>query len=101
MGATQKAQSWPDRAVAVEEGDGRGAGRVDRGVADRDGDEVAEQQPEPDGERGEALGGVVLGRAEDDVDEEGGDERLDDEHAAEARSRRGSARRSRWPRGCR
>src|SRR5689334_8102154 len=38
----------PDRAVAVEEGDGGGAGRIDRGVADRDGDEVGDEEAEPD-----------------------------------------------------
>src|SRR3954452_4965426 len=46
--------------VAVEEGDGGRAGRVDRGVADRDRDEVREEQAEADRERGEAPGGVVL-----------------------------------------
>ncbi len=74
------------------------AGGVDRGVGDRDADEVDEREAEADGDGGEALGGALVGGAEDDEQEEGGEDDLDDEAGDERVAARGSGRRSRWRR---
>src|SRR6478609_8392915 len=65
-----------DRPVAVEERDAGGAGRVDRGVRDRDRDEVDEGEHQADGDRGEALRRTGVRGAEDDVEEHRGEQHL-------------------------
>ena len=69
-----------DRAVSVEERHAGGAGGVDRGVRDRDGDEVDEGEHQADGDRREALRCPCVGRTEDDVEEHRGEQHLGDEH---------------------
>src|SRR5690606_1645356 len=54
------------RTVTVEERHTGRARRVDRGVGDRDGDQVDQREREPDRQPGKPLGGAVLGGAEDD-----------------------------------
>lgn len=73
----------PRSPVAVEERDGRGAGRVDRGVRDRDGDEVDEGQAQADGQGREPHGRVVVGHAKDDVDEKHRQQDLRAQHGHE------------------
>ncbi len=69
---------------AADEDRGAGAaGGVDRGVGDRDADEVDQREAEADGDGSEAFGGALVGGAEDDEEEEGGEEHLDEEAGEE------------------
>src|SRR5258705_11317907 len=68
-----------ERPAAGEDCGAGAAGGVDRGVGDRDADEVDQREAEADGDGGEAFGCALVGGAEDDEKEEGGQEHLDEE----------------------
>jgi len=63
----------------VDEESGAGAaGWVDRGVGDRDADQVDEGEAQADGDGGEAFGGALVCAAEDDQQEEAGEDDFDE-----------------------
>ena len=94
---------------SVDEDCGAGAaGGIYGGVGDGDADEMDEGEAEADGDGREAFGGALVGGAEDDEEEEGGEHDFDEEAGEEGiaaggmgrsrwwRSRRGRSRACRW-----
>ena len=66
--------------AALDQGRPRAARRIDRGVGDRDRDQVDQRQGQPDRQRAEADRGAPVGDAEDDVEEHRRQDDLDQQH---------------------